>query len=126
MTVLIDTHVLLWWIGVTDRELPPKVDALLSKASTRIVVSAAVVWEISIKRALGKLEAPENLVHFLEHAGISTLPVSASHAQFAGSLPSIHRDPFDRMLVAQASTEGLPIVTADIEIAQYDVETIWN
>lgn len=106
--------------------LPENVQTVLAGPDTRVVVSAAVVWEISIKRGLGKLTAPTNIVHMLEHAGMSTLSMSVRHAELAGELPEIHRDPFDRMLVAQAMAETLPIITTDDSIARYDVETIWS
>lgn len=109
-----------------DRSLPENVQSMLADPKTNIVVSAAVVWEISIKRGLGKLTAPTNIVHMLEHAGMSTLSMSVHHAELVGTLPAIHRDPFDRMLVAQAIAEGMPIITTDDSIARYDVETIWN
>ncbi|MGK2878330.1 MAG: type II toxin-antitoxin system VapC family toxin [Solirubrobacterales bacterium] len=124
--MLIDTHVLLWWLDADEEALPKKVTALFSLPDVDVVVSAAVVWEISIKRGLGKLVAPKNLVHVLEHAGVTTLSMTARHAEIAGALPNVHRDPFDRMLIAQASAEGIPIITSDAQIARYDVETIWN
>lgn len=109
-----------------DKALSENVQTILASPDTNVVVSAAVVWEISIKRGLGKLTAPTNIIHMLEHAGMSTLSISVRHAEFAGELPAIHRDPFDRMLVAQAAVEALPIITADESIARYDVETIWS
>lgn len=126
MTVLIDTHALLWWFSFDKSALPKGVLALIEHPDTRVVVSAAVVWEIAIKRNLGKLKAPGSLAHVLDHAGIATLPITTHHAELAGSLPPIHRDPFDRMLIAQASAEDLPIITADEKFAEYGVDTVWS
>lgn len=108
-----------------DQVLPRKVMDMLALPTMNVVVSAAVVWEIAIKRGLGKLDAPSNIVHMLEHAGMSTMSMSAHHAEAVGELPAIHRDPFDRMLVAQAVSEDLPIITSDKVISKYDVETLW-
>jgi PIN domain nuclease of toxin-antitoxin system len=89
-------------------------------------VSAATAWEIEIKRALGKLDAPDDLADALAAGGYRPLPVSILHATIAGRLPPHHRDPFDRMLVAQAKLEGLTIVTGDRRIAGYDVPVLWE
>jgi PIN domain nuclease of toxin-antitoxin system len=87
--------------------------------------SAASIWEIAIKRATGKLDAPEDLLDKMEERGFIELPVRSSHAIIAGALPPNHGDPFDRMLVAQAQSEGLTIVTNDERIAAYDVTVLW-
>lgn len=108
-----------------ENQLPSAVRKILEHDDTRVIVSAAVVWEIAIKRSLGKLMAPNALAHLLDRSGIQTLPITTHHAELAGALPLIHRDPFDRMLIAQAQTEQLTIVTADERIAQYDVESLW-
>jgi PIN domain nuclease of toxin-antitoxin system len=89
------------------------------------IVSAVTVWEAAIKRGLGKLEAPGDLLAQLEGAGVELLPITARHADLVASLPLHHRDPFDRLLVAQATLEGLPLVTDDESIRRYDVEVIW-
>jgi PIN domain nuclease of toxin-antitoxin system len=87
--------------------------------------SAASVWEIAIKRAKGKLEVPDLLLDTMQERGFAELKVSSRHAIRAGSLPPHHRDPFDRMLVAQAQSEGLTIVTLDPDIGAYDVPVLW-
>jgi PIN domain nuclease of toxin-antitoxin system len=87
--------------------------------------SAASVWEIAIKRAKGKLEVPDLLLDTMQEQGFAELKVSSRHAVRAGSLPPHHRDPFDRMLVAQAQSEGLTIVTLDPDIGAYDVPVLW-
>lgn len=89
-------------------------------------MSAATAWEIEIKRALGKLDAPDDLADALAAGGYRTLPVSLEHAVLAGRLPPRHRDPFDRMLVSQAKLEGLTIVSGDRRIAEYDVPVLWD
>ncbi len=89
------------------------------------VVSAVTIWEAAIKRGLGKLDAPPDLLPQLEQAGVDLLPVTARHADLVASLPLHHRDPFDRLLVAQATLEGLPFVSDDEWVRQYDIEVIW-
>lgn len=91
----------------------------------QVIVSAVVIWEVSIKRQLGKLDAPPDLLAQLEHAGVDLLPVTARHANRVGSLPLHHRDPFDRLLVAQAETDGLSLVSADSDLHRYDIEMVW-
>ena len=87
---------------------------------------SASVWEISIKKALGKLRAPDNLAAIIEDEGLQHLSIRFSHAERAGALPPIHRDPFDRMLVAQCKVEGLTLVTGDPTIPRYKVKTLWD
>jgi PIN domain nuclease of toxin-antitoxin system len=89
------------------------------------VISAVVVWEVAIKRRLGKLDAPPNLLEQLERAGVDLLPITARHADRVGTLPLHHRDPFDRLLVAQAEIEGLPLVSADQSLLPYGIEILW-
>jgi PIN domain nuclease of toxin-antitoxin system len=119
MRLLLDTHALLWWLadeGLTDQAR----DAIADPANL-IMVSAASAWEISIKKALGKLATPDDLEQQVDEGGFSALPVSVAHAIAAGRLPRHHDDPFDRMLIAQALAEGLTIVTHDKRFADYDV-----
>ena len=121
--LLLDTHVLLWALedspelGVSTRET-------IVDPRNQIFVSAASVWEIAIKRALGKLRFNGNVAEMVEETGFSALPVTLFHAEQAGALPPHHRDPFDRMLVAQAQAEGLVIVTLDTNIPRYGVRSI--
>lgn len=84
-----------------------------------------MVWEIAIKRRLGKLDAPTDLLEQLERAKVELLPITTRHADRVGTLPMHHRDPFDRLLVAQADTEGLVLITADEWIGGYDVDVLW-
>jgi len=121
--LLLDTHTLLWWLADDDR-LGVRARELIADERNEAYVSAASAWEISIKRGLGKLEAPEDLDAIVEEEGFITLPITFFHGERAGSLPALHRDPFDRMLIAQAQAEGLDIVTADERIGSYAVRTV--
>ena len=129
MKVLIDTHVFLWWASEHGARVSDRARALLGDASTEAAFSIASAWEIALKVGAGRMELPGAVERYLpdrlRHHGFELLPIELSHALRAGALPRIHGDPFDRMLVAQAQVEGLPIVTADPVIARYDVETIW-
>jgi PIN domain nuclease of toxin-antitoxin system len=94
-------------------------------AADDVLVSAVVIWEVAIKRQLGKLDAPTDLRDRLEAAGVGLLPITPRHADRVGTLPSHHRDPFDRLLIAQADCEGLVLATADKDLRLYEIETIW-
>ena len=120
MNLLLDTHVLLWWLADAP-ELSEAARDLIRDSNRAVWVSAVSAWEIAIKKALGKLEAPDDLVAALEANGFRSLPIQVTHALLAGSLPRIHDDPFDRMLVAQAKAEGLTLVTADARLTAYGV-----
>ncbi|WP_350281319.1 type II toxin-antitoxin system VapC family toxin [Kribbella sp. HUAS MG21] len=120
--LLLDTHVLLWWLQDTDdlsNELKERIDTELE-----VYVSAATIWELSSKAASGKIDLPDDLGGVVEDSGLSELPIRTSHAELAGRLPAIHRDPFDRMLVAQALVERLTLVTRDRLIQKYDVPVL--
>ncbi len=122
--VLLDTQALLLW--TTDSgTLPPRVQSLLGDSRTRPTVSAASVWELSIKERSGKLRLPDTYFDVLFGSGIRFLSVTERDGRDAGRLPLHHRDPFDRMLVAQAQREQLPLVGSDAIFASYDVEVIW-
>jgi len=121
--LLLDTHVFLWWLADSP-QLGDTVRQAIGDERNDVFVSAATGWEIAIKRAAGKLEAPDNLDALVEEGGFSHLPVTFFHGEQAGALPMHHRDPFDRMLVAQAQAEGLVIVTRDPWIPKYGVRTL--
>lgn len=108
--------------GELDRLSDTARDAI---ADSEVVVSAVVIWEVAIKRRLGKLDAPADLLDRLEQAGVDLLPITARHADRVGELPLHHRDPFDRLLIAQAGTEGLVLVSADQDLGRYGVEILW-
>lgn len=123
MTLLLDTHVLLWWLSEDDR-LTSTMRAAIADPRTSVVVSAASAWEMSIKAALGRLAIPDDLAGELERQGFDALPVTVEDGVMAGALPRHHADPFDRMLIAQAARRRLIVVTADRRFAEYDVLTL--
>ena len=121
--LLLDTHVLLWAFE-DNPELGPGAREAIADPGNEVFVSAATVWEIAIKRSLGKVEFPGNVSAAVEAAGFAELAVTFFHAEQAGDLPPHHRDPFDRMLVAQAQAEGLVLVTNDAAIPRYGIRTV--
>lgn len=125
MRLLLDTHLVLWWMAGEPSRISERALAALGSEGNEPVVSAVTIWEAAIKRGLGKLEAPGDLLAQLEGAEVALLPIAARHADLVASLPLHHRDPFDRLLVAQASVEGLPIVSHDPSLVRYDVEVVW-
>jgi PIN domain nuclease of toxin-antitoxin system len=122
VSLLLDTHALLWWLE--GRDLDKDVVNRISDPEILVVVSAASVWEAAIKQALGKLDVPEPLGLAAREEGFEPLQVSFDHAEAAGQLPPHHRDPFDRMLIAQAMVENLTIVTRDTAFDAYEVRTL--
>lgn len=123
MILLLDAHALLWWLA-DDPTLAEGARRAIADPANDVLVSAVTVWEVEIKRGLGKLTAPAGLVAAIETAGIDSLPITAADAERAGRLAPHHRDPFDRMLVAQASRLDAVIVTRDDAFAAYDVEVL--
>lgn len=128
MRVLIDTHAFLWW-DLDDQRLSEKADEVIRDGRNDVVVSAGSIWEVAIKAVRGRLDLPADLDEYfsdrLRRYRWTPLAIDERHAVRAASLPRIHGDPFDRMLVAQAQLESIPIVTADPAIGRYEVETIW-
>jgi PIN domain nuclease of toxin-antitoxin system len=125
--ILLDTHAFLW-LQTTPEKLAPVLN-ILEDAETTLLLSAVSSWEIAVKWELGKLELPEPPERFvpdrMQRNGIEGLAVLHSHALGVASLPRHHRDPFDRMLIAQALAEGIPLLTGDDAIRAYDVEVMW-
>jgi PIN domain nuclease of toxin-antitoxin system len=121
VSLLLDTHVVLWWLA-DDPSLSDEIKTRLDHEPD-VYVSAATVWEVAIKQAIGKLE-PADLPERIRGSGFRELPIGSEHAIAAGRLPLIHRDPFDRMLVAQARCEDLTLVTRDSRCRQYDVAVL--
>jgi PIN domain nuclease of toxin-antitoxin system len=123
MRLLLDTHVLLWWLA-DDVLLPDPIRGSIADGDSLVVVSAATAWEIAIKQSLGRLDAPVDLLDVMRENDFDALSITAAHALAAGRLPLHHRDPFDRMLIAQAIAEELTVVTVDERFADYDIEVL--
>lgn len=128
MRLLLDTHVFLWWI-TDDPHLSDRARALIGEGGNEVFLSAASAWELVVKASLRRLETVQPLERFvpdqLERNGFQALPVLLRHALALPDLPPLHRDPFDRMLVAQALTEEMTLVSADREIRRYPVPVAW-
>ncbi len=118
---LIDTHVLLWWLS-DDGQLIQKTKNLIEDPDNSIIVSAASIWEIAIKKSLNKLKAPDNLKDVLKANNVTFLPISVDHALYVECLPNIHYDPFDRLLIAQCNLENLTLITTDKTIIKYKIK----
>lgn len=129
MRILLDTHTFLWWVSERGTRLSDRARDLLSDGKNQASLSVASVWELAIKAGAGRIALPRRAEDYvpdrMRHHGFDLLGIDLPHTFRAGALPRIHGDPFDRMLVAQAQIEGLPILTADPAISRYDVETIW-
>ena len=123
MNLLLDTHVLLWWLD-DNPTLSKKAKEAIADGGNIIFISAATIWEIRIKHSLGKLKIPRNFRKVLDLQGFEMLPISADHAHLVGELPIHHRDPFDRMLIAQAFFENFTLVSRDNRFKQYKVPII--
>jgi PIN domain nuclease of toxin-antitoxin system len=124
--LLLDTHALLWALAAPAR-LPRATAAAIRNPSNAVYVSAASVWEVAIKVALGKLKADlDVIVRSVAEVGFEELPITLAHARRVFALPPHHRDPFDRMLVAQALEEGLTVVSRDPSLGAYRVPTVWG
>lgn len=128
MKLLLDTHVLLWWLAEPDR-LSRRSRECMADRRNPLYFSAASSWEIAIKQALGKIQFSGPLASVLPQAfqdqAVTPLPVEHAHAFRVAELPPHHRDPFDRMLVAQAQLEDLKLLTGDPRFREYDVEIVW-
>ena len=123
MILLLDAHVVLWWLA-DDPTMHPAAHSAIADPANDVLVSAATIWEIAIKRALGKVAAPPGLAAALEEAGFGVLPITGDDAERAGSLPAHHRDPFDRMLVVQADRVGALVVSRDGAFAAYGSDVL--
>ena len=123
MNLLLDTQIALWWLGDAP-EMPDAVRAVVQDADNVVYVSAATIWEIAIKRAIGKLEISDEYVSEIADQGFVELPIRWQHAKRVEALPMLHRDPFDRLLIAQAQALGLTLVTTDGMIREYAVNVL--
>lgn len=128
MKALLDTHAFLWWI-LDDKRLSSRARDIITDGNNELFFSAASGWEIAIKSKLGRIKLPGEPATFiisqLAENSIQSLPVRMNHALYVAALPDFHRDPFDRLLVAQAKLEKLSILTADPQMAGYGVQIIW-
>jgi PIN domain nuclease of toxin-antitoxin system len=123
MRFLVDTHALLWALGEPSTLSQAARDAI-ADPSNLIVVSSVSLWECAIKASIGKLDLPEDFFDSIPEAGYEVMPIRISHLNVYRTLPMHHRDPFDRMLVAQARAEALTLISRDPEIAKYDIEIL--
>jgi len=123
MRLLIDTHILLW-ADQRPRQIAPTLRTVMRDETNEIVVSAVTVWEIAIKRAIGKLRFDRPIIAAVLALGFEILPVSGAHAEHAGGLPPHHSDPFDRLIIAQAYLEGMVLGTQDWRMLPYGVATL--
>ena len=123
MNLLIDTHVLLWWLD-DHPTLSKKAKDAIADGKKLVFISAVVIWEIRIKQKLEKLEIPNNFRKVLDSQPFEQLDITVEHAHAVGDLPTHHRDPFDRMLVAQTKVEHLTLVTRDIRLKKYKIPII--
>ncbi len=128
MKVLLDTQVWLW-MQVSPERFSASSLTLLSEPENQLLLSAASSWEIAIKYALGRLPLPQSPQEYvprrMRSSGVGALPIQHLHALQVASLPSHHKDPFDRLIIAQAQTERIPVMTADRQFNQYDVQLLW-
>ena len=125
MRLLLDTHAVLWWF-IDDPQLPAAARGAIADPENQLFVSACVGYEIAYKQRLGRLPVvPESLPRRLERDGIEAMPVSLGHALAAAALPGPHRDPWDRIMMAQALAEHCHVVTGDKVFADYDVPVVW-
>ncbi len=128
MRALLDTHAFLW-SNADPEKLSDTARRFIEDPANDVFLSAVTAWEIAIKYAKGRLDLPEPVESFVASRvttlGLRPLPIEISHALHVSALPSLHDDPFDRLLVAQAQLEKLPILTSDSNVSRYDVEIIW-
>jgi len=125
MKLLLDTHVLIWALSTPER-IKPKVQDLLVDTDNIVFVSIASLWELQIKKSLNKISLPNDFIPQLQKNGFDLLDINYKHIVTLSELPLIHRDPFDRMLIAQTIYEDLSLITSDSEIIKYDVQIIIN
>jgi len=120
---LIDTHILLWWF-FDDKNLKKNIREIITNEENEIKVSIASLWEITIKKSLNKLKAPDNLKEALEESNFQILPITLDHLRKLEHLPNLHNDPFDRLFIAQSIFEKLTFITADKNIKKYKINNL--
>ncbi len=128
MRVLLDTHAFIWWVN-EPAKLTQTASALIGDPDNQTLLSAVTAWELTVKHRKGRLDLPDSPENIFRSAftedGFAPLPIDISHALQVSHLPPIHNDPFDRLLIAQAQVERIPILTSDPNFARYEVEVIW-
>jgi len=124
MKILLDTHILLWWL-MNDATLSSDTRLFIENPKNVIFVSAVSAWEIAIKKAIGKLQAPDDFDKAIEVSHFHPLSITILHTVGITSLPPHHHDPFDRMLISQSKVEGCTLITRDGRMGKYDVPIIW-
>jgi PIN domain nuclease of toxin-antitoxin system len=124
LRVMLDTHALIWALADSPR-LSKTARRIIVNANNEVLVSAVSAWEIAIKKALGRLKIPDDLIEAVDDAGFVRRPLGFAEARRLQALPQLHADPFDRMLIAHALEEDVPLVTSDESIAKYPVAVIW-
>ena len=124
MRLLIDSHAFLWW-SESSPALGRAARNAIADPANEVLVSIAGLWELTIKASTGKLQLPAELQTMMASQGFTVLPITFDHLSQLSLLPRLHRDPFDRMLIAQALAEGMPIATADRRFAAYGVQIVW-
>ena len=120
---LLDTHVILWWLA--GEPMTPEAMSVIRNRDTQLFLSSVSAWEIAVKRKLGKLEAPADLEEQIRATDVQLLDLRWSHAWAAGEIALHHKDPFDRMIIAQARLEGMVLITADRRLGEYNVPMIY-
>ncbi len=123
MKLLLDTHILLWWLNQDPKLSQIEID-IITDLDNLIFVSAATAWEIAVKKMIGKLESPDDLPAALTANNFLELPITIEHSQILYKLPLHHHDPFDRMMISQAISADLTLMTRDKKIALYEIKTI--
>ncbi|MEM7129417.1 MAG: type II toxin-antitoxin system VapC family toxin [Chloroflexota bacterium] len=128
MRFLLDTHTFLWWVEDAP-QLSDTVRTTIEDTNNELFFSAASGWEIAIKAQIGKLHVPDNLEQFIieevHDNSFFVLPIRLNHTLHVHTLPLLHKDPFDRILISQSNLEKMPLITVDSLISQYDVKTLW-
>jgi PIN domain nuclease of toxin-antitoxin system len=123
MRFALDTHIFLWWLE-NPTLLSKEAIAAIKNGQNIIYISAAVIWEIAIKKSLGKIQIPNDINGVIQSNQFAELPITIAHAQVLEKLPPVHRDPFDRMLIAQSMHEGLTLITRDLDIHKYPLSCL--
>ncbi len=123
MIYLLDTHAVLWWFE-DPTLLTSQAQSIIEEPDNIILISSVVTWEIVIKKSLGKLQVPDRIFSLIKNGPFSELPVTIKHTEVLGDLPDYHSGPFDRLLIAQARAEDVPLLTRDPMINKYHLECI--